>query len=491
MKFNQYMQKKDSAKPLNENAEYTVNEAEGGIMQFFKDMKAYAVIMSQYPKLYKEKKDAEVEQAVALAKFDVQGDERAAQMEEKAKEQMDAKIEALPREKRAAARQQMEQKMAVTKEKIKEQIKVKRTALDNQLKSKVSEIDTDIKDLESKNSVESEYMSKSIEKMKTETQLDMDEKAEEERVAKVYSIKDISDEQMEKQRQKAKEDAAKDRQAKEAKVAKLEKEAEEAEKELDAKIAAKGEEAKETLETLKSVQSDIRKFIALGKEVTQLMGESVDFDGALKSLTEEIERMFTSAINEEDGDDTAKEEALKKKKEELTDVRKGITAKIDKLSAAKIGKALDGSTEDGEEILGGIKDQWQEAKDQYSEIRDEIKSVDVDVDIDDDGGKGGKGKGETETETEPAGKEQLQKDIDAKKAELSKAQQDEKPQEEIDKLIDDLNALKKKMSDLGESEQVAHIDEFLKQFSSTNSVKEVSAQPAKNIMTFSDFMSRK
>jgi hypothetical protein len=487
MKFNQYMQKKGPAKAINENASYAINEAEGGIMQFFKDMKSYAVIMSQYPKLYKEKKDAEVEQAVALAKFDVQGDERAAQMEEKAKEQMDAKIEALPREKRAAARQQMEQKMAVTKEKIKEQIKVKRTALDNQLKAKVSEIDSDINELESKNTVESEYMSKSIEKMKTETQLDMDEKAEEERVAKVYSIKDISDEQMEKQRQKAKEDAAKERQEKEAKVAKLEKEAEEAEKELDAKIAAKGEEAKETLETLKSVQSDIRKFIALGKEVTQLMGESIDFDGALKSLTEEIERLVTSALNEEDGDDTAKEEALKKKKEELSDVRKGISAKIDKLSAAKIGKALDGTTEDGEEILGGIKDQWQEAKDQYKEIRDEIKSVDVDVDIDDE--KGGK---DTKTGEKDEKKAQLQKDIDAKKEELSKAQQDEKPQEDIDKLIDDLNALKQKMSDLGESEQVAHIDEFLKQFQGeSNPVKEVSAQPAKAIMTFSDYMSRK
>jgi hypothetical protein len=90
------------------------------------------------------------------------------------------------------------------------------------------------------------------------------------------------------------------------------------------------------------------------------------------------------------------------------------------------------------------------------------------------------------TSEEDGKKEEIKTKIEAKKKELSDAQAAEKPQEEIDKLIDDLNALKKDLSDLGES--VDYIDTFLKEF---NSPAKVSAAPETKIMKFADFLANR
>ena len=148
MKFNQYMQKKDSAKINESQDSQLITESAEGLLTFFKDMKSYAAMMSQYPALYKEEKEAGLNQVVQLAKFDEAAADWSEQMKEKAKEALDAKIAALPREKRAQAREQMKERQKQTNEKIDEQIKNKRTALENRLKQVVKDIQTEKSELE-------------------------------------------------------------------------------------------------------------------------------------------------------------------------------------------------------------------------------------------------------------------------------------------------------------------------------------------------------
>ena len=481
MKFNQYMQKKDSA-IINESQDsQLITESAEGLLTFFKDMKSYAAMMSQYPALYKEEKEAGLNQVVQLAKFDENAAERGAQMKEKAKEALDAKISALPREKRAQAREQMKERLTQTNEKIDEQIKNKRTALENRLKQVVKDIQTDKADLEKDNPIESTYLSKSVDTMQIETQLDMDELYADKELEAKFAITEITDEKQEKMRKTAKENAAKEAANKKARLSDLEKEAAEAEAELDKKMAGKEEKARETLEAMKSIQGDFKKFLTLGKDLQAAKNESTNFDDFFNSLSEEILRTINSDINEED--DKGGDAKLKQQKEEFTEVRKNITAKIDKLSPSKIAKALDASNEDGEEIFSGIKDQWEEIKTQYKDLRDEVNASDELDGIGDEEGSKEAPKEAPKEPTDDGKKEAIKSKIDAKKEELSKAQTDEKPQAEIDKLIDDLNALKKDLSDLGES--VEYIDTFLKEF---NSSTKVSTAPDTKIMKFSDFL---
>lgn len=487
MKFNDYMQKKESAQPLNENKTIALNEAEeGGLMAFFKDMKSYAVLMSEYPALYKEKKEAEVDKAVTLAKFDAMSGEKELDMAEKAEEAMKAKLESLPREKRAAFRAQMEEKLGLQKQKIKDTIAAKKKGLESQLEQKVKDIQSDIDDLNKENPLNSDYMSKSVENMKIETQLEMDEKYELEKIEKVFAVSDKSEEQMEKMRKRSKERLAKERTEKEAKAGKLEQEAKEAEEALQAKIEEQGPENKETLETLKSVQSDIRKFLTLGKELVAMKNESFKIENIIQSFDN---------IFEAEGDDK-----IKAKKKEFTELRKAISANIDKLSAAKIGKALGGSTEDGEEILGGLKDQWEEVKQQYKKERDDAEEVNLDdVDNDDDN---------TQNEP-PAEKDKTSKLSDEERGELEKklagAQnalkkaQDEGKDEKVIKNIEaNIAKLQGKLKESAEAtyEELSEgIDAILSEINSlyedsTPAVPAASAEPVKTVLTFNDFVAR-
>lgn len=85
-----------------------------------------------------------------------------------------------------------------------------------------------------------------------------------------------------------------------------------------------------------------------------------------------------------------------------------------------------------------------------------------------------------------ATKKDIKSKIEAKQQELSKAQTDEKPQEEINALISDLNALKQDLSDLSvDNNSVEYIDTFLKEF---NSPVKVPTTPDTKIMKFADFL---
>jgi hypothetical protein len=490
MKFNDYMQKKESAQPLNENKTIALNEAEeGGLMAFFKDMKSYAVLMSEYPALYKEKKEAEVDKAVTLAKFDAMSGEKKLDMEEKAEEAMKAKLESLPREKRAAFRAQMEEKLKLQKQKITDTIAAKKKGLENQLEQKVKDIQSDIDDLNKENPLNSDYMSKSVENMKIETQLDMDEKYELEKIEKVFAVSDKSEEQMEKIRKRSKERLAKENAEKEAKAVKLEQEAKEAEEALQAKIEKQGPENKETLETLKSVQSDIRNFLTLGKELVAMKNESFKIETIIQSF---------DTIFEAEGDDK-----IKAKKKEFTELRKAISAKIDKLSAAKIGKALGGTTEDGEEILGGLKDQWEEVKQQYKKERDDAEEVNLnDVDNDDDNTQ-------QDPPAPPAEKEKtsklsdedrrdLEKKLTGAQTALKKAQDEGKDEKVIAQIQANITNLEGKLKESAEAtyEELSEgIDVILSEINSlyedsAPAVPAASAEPVKTVLTFNDFVAR-
>jgi hypothetical protein len=492
MKFKQYMQKKDSAKPLNESKAYNaINEAkDGGLFDFFKSIKAFAVLSTQWPKLYQEKKDAELEKANGKAKMDAKIAERMIEVEEKIDAQIKQQLENMPREKRAAAREKMEERAKLQKSKASEQFAAKKSNYEKQMDAKISDINTDLAELEKDNEISSDLLSKKFQKIKNQAILDIDSKFEEDKIEAIFKAKEdlLSDEKIEAMRAKAKKAISDIKSEQEEKIARLEKEAADKEKEMDEKIAAKEGEAKETLANMKEAQAGIQKYLAKGKKVAAMMGES-------QSATKYISQIAEYNVELDEAEDGGEEE-LKKEKQELTDIRKDVQAKIDKLSISKIKKALDVEEGDATEILNTLEDQWEDVKRQYSKIRDEVKT-DLDTDDDETTTKNSGEDEDDKTTTKNSGEDENEdgEDLTDKQKERMQKAKDGLANAEKDgdtKKAERYKALISKIGKkLGEDED---FDKFLESIDEELSFLAEDSAPAsltRKIVSFSDYMSRK
>ena len=465
MKYQDYLQKKSPAK-INENLQ-AINEAEDSIgasfLKFFQSMKSYAAMQSAWPKLYQEKQDLAVEKIVGAAKFDAQSSEIKLDKIEKMEAQLKAQKEKLPREKRVEFDQKMKEKLKLYTSTLDEKMKAKKKDYEARMDAKIKEIGADIDELSKKNPIESDILSKQWEAEQTEMTLDMDAKSEDDRINQLAALGEeaYSDEKIAKMKQRGKERLAAERAAAEEKISDLEKEADAKQAELDDKLAKASDDQKEAIGKIKQFQADLKDYIAKAKAAKAAANESL-----------KLENYLNFDIFEEEGG----EDKSKKAKQDALQAQKKAQASLDSISAGTIKKGLGLDPEDADEFVVNLKGQLKDAKDELK-VSDTEK-IEVSADDDDT----------TTTKTEPEAtddkdqkKEELKGKIEDKKAAIKQAQQDEKPQEEIDAMIDDLNALKQQMEDLGES--VKHIDEFLKEF---NSPASTVATP--KIMKFADFM---
>ena len=476
MNFDKFLHnRKGNAKLIVENENLTpLNEAEGGLLDFFKSMKAFSVLSTQWPTIYQEQKNAELEKVTGGAEMDAKIVEKTAEAGEQVDKQIKDALDKMPREKRAAAREKMEEKAKLQKEKIKAQLNAKKTQYDKQMDAKIADIKADLSELEKDNTIPSDLLSKKFATIKQEAILEIDSKFEEEKIEAIFSAKEglLSDEKIEAMRQKSKEKMAEDAAEAKEKIASLEKEAKEKQEELDAKIASKEGDAKETLINMKDAQAGMQKYLTKGKEVTAMMEESTSVKTYINQLSEYSVDIDAPDVNEEE---EGGDEELKKAKQELTEVRKEVQSKIDKLSVSKIKKALDVEEGDATEILNGLQEQWKETKDQYKNQRDEVKT-----DLDDEEG-------------DPPNTEAEEAELTAAEEALRQAEEaGDKSDEELEELRGKVTAAQTKLDDKknGNNDNNSAIPVVDKKGPAKG--QNVSEdKPENKIMRFSDFMASK
>jgi len=323
------------------------------VMKQFKSMKSYAKLKGSYKGLRQKYLDIEVQKEEALGKFDSQKEEKVEAALAQVKKSFDAKKEGinqsdLPREKKTAARQKIDELWKTQQEKIKTKLNAqldnKKAQITTQFDQQITATKKDLSDFEAENKIESEFIAKqwAASKVKVDNEQDL---AHIQNKFEAKAQFDDSDDP----------EAAERQQKKMAEMIKKEKQ-------------EATEKATKAAENLRAAQEEADRRSQEGDEKTKAANAKLkDFYGSVSSLMDSL-----GSVDIKDYDDTAKLE-LKKKRKTYTEAK-------DKMSPAVFvdgGVAKD--SDEGQEFLDTMTAEVSSALDDFKGVLDNIKDIKSDT----------------------------------------------------------------------------------------------------------------
>jgi hypothetical protein len=389
MKFQQFLEKKGQVNEsrvvkINESYSYSngeaLNEADtsgSSLLDFFKSLAAYAKISSEWPKLYQEQKDAELDKAKQMAELEIKIGDMKAELDEQKDELIKKQLANVPREQRATKRVQIEQKTTLQINAKKDKLDKAKDAQALKLDDVVNAIKGDITKAESDNQITSDLLKSMWNKSKLEQQRDMDIKFDNDKIDLLtQQAEELNDDAWPKKEAKQRQRNEEKAKEQEEKIKELEQETKDREAEFEKKKLASDDPA--TIDNMKVVQQGI------GKYITQAKQTAADMQALADAQKNEAYSYFSKgALNfllEEDVPN-AEIENLKTKvadgKAEIKKIRKEVNDAKNKLSTSKIKKALGSDETDALNIYNSFSEQWKEVQDQWRELRDDAEKLDL------------------------------------------------------------------------------------------------------------------